>query len=39
MCARYLHNNNDVRYSKLYSEAGFNYMKSTREKENENQQR
>ena len=38
MCARWLYNNNDMHYSKLYSEAGFKYMKQTREKENENQQ-
>ena len=38
MCARYLNNKQDQRYSKLYSEAVVKYMKSTRKKENENQQ-
>ena len=35
MCARYLNNKQDERYSKLYSKAGAKYMKTTRENENQ----
>ena len=36
MIARYLHLYGDDRYSKLYSEAAFKYMKKNKEKEKDN---
>ena len=38
MVAKYLKLSNYLKYSKMYSEKGYQYLTQNREKENENQQ-